>query len=239
MWWPQDLETWAKVASDVASALSTVITLFAGIIAALWAYTKFVIERGLLPGVQFNVELATVGEQGDKKLVEILLHLKNVGSSTLVVKNLRIDMRYLDDSAELSLFKSGNGFIGKVVFPNSLRKDMKEGKVPLHETEPASTVRAIEQKRKEDKHREGIETRGFPLLDHNTFVLPAVDQIYTFTTAIPRSATYVLSWASFEYAVAPTRTQTAILFLSRRLGLIQYSLTHIEEPHTHERVFKV
>ena len=72
---------------------------------------------------------------------------------------------------------------------------------------------------------------------YDTFVQPGVDQIYTFVTAVPDNADCILAWASFEYAQTPSAYQNLILRLSRKLGLVQYSLQHVGEPHTLERAF--
>jgi hypothetical protein len=45
--------------------------------------------------------------------------------------------------------------------------------------------------------------------------------------------------SSSEYGQVPSRAQKIIIKLSRRLGLLQYSLTHINEPHTAERMFRI
>ncbi len=236
MWWPGDLKTWTEVILNAIDAVLMLITTIAVLIAALWAYTKFVIEKGSFPGVQFDIELATLGMQHDRKLIEFLLHLKNVGSSTLIVKNLRFDLLYLNENEHVRLFDSGVGRQGKLYFPGSLRRDIAQ-----QSTSPDIDKGFFKENLSTERseHTKGKETRGVPLLEHNTFVLPTVDQIYTFTTAIPQSVAYVLVWSSFEYEIKLTRLNTQILRISRRIGLIQYSLTHINEPHTCERVFKV
>lgn len=196
--------------------LSSAVVLVAGLVTALWAYTKYVVERGLLPPAQFDVDCKFVGLQRDMKLLEVLAHLKNLGTSTLIASDIRVDVRYLDDGdTELSCFNDPTKTnFGRLKFPNSLRK----------------TLGADE---------DIGDRRGIRIVPFDTFVQPGVDQIYTLITAIPRSATYVLVWSSFQYAQHPTLISRLVLFISRRIGLIQYSLSHVAKPHTVERMFRV
>lgn len=195
--------------------LSGVVALMGGLITGLWAYTKYIVERGLLPPAQFEVDCKFVGLQGNKKLLEILMHLKNLGTSTLIASNIRVDVLYLDDTDKPLLFRDpAKSSFGRLQFPHSLRKDLRQ-----------------------DKDENG--QRGLNVVPHDTFVQPGVDQVYTLVTAVPKSTSHVLIWSSFQYAQHPTLLSRFVLFLSRRLGLIQYSLDHVSKPHTIERVFPV
>jgi hypothetical protein len=53
------------------------------------------------------------------------------------------------------------------------------------------------------------------------------------------STSFVLIKCSFKYGQYPSKSQRLIIKLTRRLGLIQYSLTHATEPHIIERIFKI
>jgi hypothetical protein len=215
---PQTLKTWLDL-------ISGIVALVAGLIAGFWAYTKFVLERGLLPPVQFDIECEPRGLQGEKMVLEVLLHLKNLGSSTLVATNIRVDMRYLDATDEPSLFENPEkSTFGRLRFPRSLQRDLLGG---------SENIAAGDQTKKSN-HLDGI-----PILRYDTFVQPGVDQTYTFVTAVPKSTTFVRVFSSFEYELHPSRFQRAILFLSRRFGLLQYSLDHVRAPHTAERVFRM
>lgn len=195
--------------------LSSAVALSAGLVAALWAYTKYVLERGLLPPAQFDVDCKFVGLQGDKKLLEILVHLKNLGTSTLITSDVRVDVLYLDDADKPSLFEDPTRpTFGRLRFPRSLRKELRQDE-------------------------EAGNRRGMRVVPYDTFVQPGVDQVYTLITAIPESTIYVLIWSSFQYAQHPTLISRFVLFLSRQLGLLQYSLGHVSRPHTIERVFRV
>jgi|SRR3990172_434087 len=193
------------------------VTLIAGLVTALWAYTKFVLERTLLPPTQFDLDCRSVGSQGDKKLLEILVYLKNLGSSTLIASDIRVDVLYIidDPDEKLDLVKDpSKPTFGRLWFPRSLRKDLSQ-----------------------DKQTDN--RRGIKVVPYDTFVQPGVNQAYTLVTAIPKSTTFVLVWSSFQYAQHPTLITRLIWFVSRRIGLIQYSLDHVSEPHTIERVFRV
>jgi hypothetical protein len=203
--------------------------LVVGLIGALWAYTKFVLERGLLPPVQFTIEATTVGSSAGATLIEILIHLKNVGSATLVARNIRIDVMYTEKSDKLAVFENpGDPKFGRAIFAHSLRKDLRSRVNPSKHPQVGTPKVVSPADKATDREpvtqASGKEDRGFLVLEHHTFVQPGVDQTYTFATSLPESSRYLLTWASFEYEPRPHRIQSAILTMSRRLGLIQYSL---------------
>jgi hypothetical protein len=199
------------------------------------------LERGLLPPVQFDIDCRNLGPLGDTKVLEIVVHHKNLGSAALVEMNIRVDILYIDARDEYHaaqdwsvgkyLFHAPDYRMGRLKFPGNLTKDVGYMR-------PQAAAQSSEKSRSK-KQRPAREKRGICLLPHATFVQPGVDQVYTYVTVVPESTTYVLVWSSFEYAQFPSRLQGGILYLSRLLGLIQFSLQHIEEPHTAERVFKV
>jgi hypothetical protein len=82
------LDSWKTLLEIVTG----ILMLVGGAGAFLWGYAKFVLERGFLPPVQSDIECRTVGAQGEKLLLEVLLHHKNIGSSTLVEMNIRVDL---------------------------------------------------------------------------------------------------------------------------------------------------
>jgi hypothetical protein len=224
---PNILGPWLELVSGV-------FALVAGLVTAFWAYTKFVLERGLLPPVQFEVDCKAVGLQRDKVVLEILLHLKNLGTSVLVATNIRVDVLYLDAADEPNLFEDPHKpTFGRLRFARSLREDAVPPGSDRTDAPPAGDLPAHE------RQKSSGGGRGITVLQYDTFVQSGVDQVYTFVTAVPASTTYVLVWSSFQYAQHPSRFQRYTLILSRRLGLIQYSLEHVREPHTIERVFKI
>jgi hypothetical protein len=203
----ETITTWLNV---VTSAVAMLAVLIGG----LWAYTKFILERGLLPPVEFTLDCDRLGVQGEKQLVEILLHLKNMGNSTLVAEDIQTRLRYITSEDEMAVFSdAAKPTFGRVNFPHSHSKAILD-----NDPDSPSLI---------------------PVLNYDTFVQPGVDQAYTLVTALPRSATYLLVWAQFRYANCPSTFERVVIRVSRALGLIHYSLDHVTEPHTIERAFKV
>ncbi|MEA5536787.1 hypothetical protein [Crocosphaera sp. XPORK-15E] len=238
MFWPRDLQTWIEVTSNLS-------IIFGAFITGLWVYSKFIAERGIIPSVKFDLTLENKGVQSDKYLLEIFLYLKNLGSSTLVVHNLRIDLRYLNQTDDALIFGDENKK-GRLSFINSLEEDLLFD-VNVSPVKPQSSGKGL-KKNKIEKLLDRIlffkvtmqeEKRGIKVIGHDTFVRPQIEQIYTFGTVVPKSATYILVWSSFEYKVYPSRLQLGILRFSRVLGLTQFNLTHITKPHTFERIFNL
>jgi hypothetical protein len=229
--------------NDVSSwvtLLIQVLGLAAVSIGALWAYLRYVLERGIFPPAQLDVEVVTVGSLADTTLLEVLVHLENLGSSTLIVRNVRVDIRYLcgDDDAEIFQDASDPRF-GRVNFSHSLRADIDEvSPVGSESTGPDGT--STSHSLGNGPEAKGIgQGRGFQLVRHDTFVQAGITQTYTFVTKVPEASRYVLAFASFEYAQRLRRIQRIANRLGRGLGLIQFSLHHVREPHTAERVFTV
>jgi hypothetical protein len=272
------------------AAISSLSALFVGFVTALWAYTKFIVERGLLPPAQFEIECTSVGSQRGVTVLEIILHLRNLGSSALIATNIRADVRYLNkdevpdlvhlDGSEKDWAEEQQKLrqFGRVRFPGTVKGELElisskprhkrpvqkkswwtrfRGRVGALAAKLGQAIRVpwrvstvggwfprvvrkgrawIAARRRGRRRR---ETRGFSVMAHDTFVQPGVDQRYSFTTGVPTSAAYVLVWASFEYAQSPKLVQRVMLWASRRLGLIQFTLRHVTEPHTTERVFKL
>lgn len=204
---PELIKPWL----DIVIAAVTLIGLVLG---ALWAYTKFILERGYLPPVEFKVGCNVLGKQGNKHIVEVLLYLKNLGNSTLVATDIQTRVRYVDSSEEVTVMTDvAKATFAHMCFPHVFSKSI------LGEQRDSPSV--------------------IPIVPHDTFVQPGVNQVYTLVTALPQSATYMLVWAQFRYAQHPSRLQWFVIKLSRRLGLIHYSLDHVTKPHTTERAFKL
>jgi hypothetical protein len=220
------LKPWIEVIASLSA-------LIIGLVTALWVYTKFVVERGLLPPVQFGVDCRPMGHQGEKMLIEIAVHMKNMGTSNLIATDIRVDIRYLEQGPTPELLTDPEpGLFGRVRFPGSVSKDLLktaglDAPPPLRGKMRAANESSGKPKR----------PRGFSVMPYDTFVQPQVDQAYTFATTVPRSASHVLVWSSFRYAQRPKALQKVVLWVSRRLGLIQFTLEHATKAHTTERVF--
>lgn len=251
-----DWEAIAARLPDMKSLLDLllrVVTLISAAVGGLWAYTKFIVERGLLPPVQFDVDCRRIGDSDGSVMLDIGLHLKNLGSSTLVARNLRLDVCYRDGELPgpsfhkkladgsfrtgpgKALFLRGPGRAGRLVFPGCLAEDLGLGPEAVESGSPEKVVPPPRRKRKVKP----LTTRGLPILAADAFVQPNVDQRFGFVTALPAHVSMVLVWGAFEYAQRPSVLQHLFLWLSRRLGLVQFTLAHIRRPHTVERVFEV
>lgn len=95
------------------------VVLIMVLLVGLWTYTKFVIERALLPPVGFTLDCHVLGEQSGKRLVEVLLHLRNAGGATLVATDIATRLRYItsDDSLDL-LGDPTKSTFGRANFPH-------------------------------------------------------------------------------------------------------------------------
>jgi hypothetical protein len=203
--------------------------LFLGLIgAAFLAYTKFVIERGIFPPAQFCIRCKSLGLQKDKVVLEILLCIKNLGSSVLVVSNLSLELRYIKTSEDPEFLKIRDPkechLLGRLCFPHCLKEEVC--KISIQDPKMCG-----DDKRSCD--------HSFCVLSQRTFIKPGVDQVYTFVTSVPEPASYIRVFASFKYPEHYSILQKCSLAISRRLGLINYTLKNINKPHTVERIFKV
>jgi hypothetical protein len=207
---PEDFQTWV----EITAAIGGLLVAFIG---GLWAYTKFVVERGLLPPAEFTIDCNAIGTQAGKRIIEVLLHLQNCGGSTLVATKVNARLLYVNEGDEIDVFndfkdKKKRKLFGRANFPHSVGKTIT---APIEGPSEISVV------------------------PHDTFVRPGVTQTYTLVSAIPESATFLLVTGQFIYAQRPSRLQWFTIKLSRRLGLTQYSLDHIKKPHSIERAFSL
>lgn len=218
---PKSIKDWIDVAQGI-------FTLFATLLVGFWAWIRLVLERGLLPPSQMDIALRNLGSTEQATLVEIGVNILNKGSSALVVTDLRIRLRYLnaDDDIELIDDPARSAF-GRIHFTRAHSLARRDS-----DKEPKTTG--------QPKTEYGSLTGGeFLVVPYDTFVQPGVSQSYTFATALPCNAKYLLARASFRYQLRPSGAQLALLVLGRRLGLMQYSLHHIREPHTSEKSFNL
>jgi hypothetical protein len=116
-------------------------------------------------------------------------------------------------------------------FPNSLIKDEKidaSNLIPIKIRENKEQFDLWNKKKRKD--------RGFLVLEHDTFVQAGVDQVYTFVTMVPKDTLCFLTRCSFQYAQNLSNWQNRVSIISRKLGLIQFTLKHAQKPHTVEDV---
>ena len=217
----------------VTAAIFNILGIIALVLGGLWAYTKYVVERGLLPPIQFGVDCKRLGNVGDKSIFVFEINLKNVGSSTLVARWIFLDVKYIkQNDQDLVLFEDYRA--GRLRFNHSLLTDLN-----LDTKKLVDAARKAAPKRQNKTMPAPAHCRGLPVLPYDTFVQPSVDQLYTFATMLPSDTVCVLMYASFQYGQNLNALQGAIYRLSRKLGLIHYSLQHVSVPHRAERIFWV
>jgi hypothetical protein len=226
--------------------LGLILSIVVLIVTGFWAYARFVLERNALPSVQPELVCNVPGIQDNKKIIEILLHLKNIGSSTLVVKKIYVDLLYItNNDQQLRLFGEPDPKIEKIDpkdldkfgildFPHTLRKEL--GTIELKE----ESVKPTQNKGTDTKGKDKTKPRGLPQSKGKVFfVQPGVDQIFTFVTGLPTTASYLLVHAEFRYIQNRNLGRRLLLYITKKLGLIQFTLEEVEYPHTLERVFNI
>ena len=209
--------------------ISGLFTLVAASMAALWVYTKYILERGFLPPVNFFVKIKKLGAVGEHYIIDFKIHLHNLGSTTLIARDIRLDILYLEKNDHIEILKK-EGQVGRLDFKKNIKKLWK---IKPENLMPEKIKRDEE---KLDRWRQR-KHRGFLVLERDTFVQAEVDQTYTFVTLLPKDTICFLTWCSFQYAQKLSGWQQWISRLSRKLGLIQYTLAHAEDHHTLEEVF--
>jgi hypothetical protein len=214
-------------------AVSGTFALVTAAIVGLWVYTRFVLERGLVPPSEFNTECSIAGSHQGHYLIQVFLRINNHGASNLIIRNLRVDLHYLDEKDKVRLATEAASF-GRIRFERSVRRLVQQQASQEDLGHAATVPTTIVQSEKGE-----LAGRGIVVVPWDTFVQGKTEQVFTYLTALPTTARYVRVWASFEYAQNPSRFQNWTVKLSRRLGLIQYSLKHISKPHTAERLFSV
>lgn len=230
----------------------TTVGVIIAILSGLLAIAKVLIERILLPSVQFDIYCKKLGRIKDRLLLDIKIQLRNVGSSTLVARNMRLDIRYIltsdfkdddkDDNEgeneyfENQLFKESKKDgeyqkVGRLYFPNSLIKKMNIDPLDLMPDKVKD-----DNQSKEEYIEKKFRKRGFLILENDSFVQPGVNQSYNFTTTVPKDSLCVLTWSSFQYAHSLSPFQQKFVNIMKKLNLIRHTLQRAKKPHTVESV---
>lgn len=137
--------------------------------------------------------------------------------------------------------KKVHDLAGRLIYPNSVIEKMKIDPSTLM-PKKIRKAKEILKKNKDAEAKEKVDRwenqkhRGFLVLEQDTFVQAGVDQIYTFVTMVPEDTICCLIWCSFQYAQEPKKWQKTVSKISRKIGLIQYNLEHVQIPHTVEDV---
>jgi len=182
-------------------------------VGGLWALTKYVIEKGLVPAADLDLACNVLGEKEGKKIIEFTVHLVNKGSSIIVANDIRLVLKTINTKDHLSVYRDERK-LGRLKFPNSLCKELT----------------------KDSEHK---ECEAFTLVPFATFIQPAVDQKYSFVTTVSGDVEFVHAHAEFHCAQEPNVLQKKLIWISRKVGLMRYSLEHIDKPHTAQRAFSV
>lgn len=238
------------LANWVRENLSWLLPALVAVVGGVWAYAKFIVERSILPASEFDIELHEVGAQDESLVLEIVATLENRGSTSLVVQNLWIDVLYLLEGDPVELWDSPSKDpkrCGRVDFRRKLRGRLdKEAVAAAREDafgvwEKSNEALSDPARRLEAGGRDASrrEPRGLPVAPHRTFVSAGVMQRYTYVTALPADASFVLVHAAFYYEPGGSPLQHLAWRVLQGLGLVSHSLRHVREPHTCERVFKL
>jgi hypothetical protein len=101
-----------------ASALESFTTVAAIIGGGWWAYWKFVIQRGNEPATDIEVDVAFIGAQDDKLVVQITSTLNNKSLVRLQYDDFQVSARYLlpDDAVR----EGGERLAFQLLFPRTI-----------------------------------------------------------------------------------------------------------------------
>jgi hypothetical protein len=75
-------------------AIASLVTAIVALSALIAGYGQFVVRRGLLPAVEFDVEFAVTHHGATQLIGEPTLVIRNLGTDTLIVTNVRCRIRY-------------------------------------------------------------------------------------------------------------------------------------------------
>ena len=199
--------------------VATILAIVCSLIAGLWAYLVFIVGRGLLPAVQFDIEFNSLGKKNDQRLFQISYIVQNKGHYPLVVSDLKTKIRYIESDDKLTTENNENkATYCRLIFPRSLGKLIKTG-------DPLSPKKIIS---------------SLKLVDYDTFVQPGLDQIYNFTIALPEKTEYVLIKGFFNYNIKELTWFSQILLgIGVKIKVIPFLFQHINKPHTVEKTFSI
>lgn len=235
--------------------LAHLISLLTVVVAAWWTYTKFIVERQRFPSVEFNIDCQKIGQLGERWVLEVRLCLNNVGTTTLRVHNLRLDVRYQppgQNSApampreerlyEDQLYLRENHQAGRLYFPLSLIKEMGISPENLVPNKMPKGQQSKGPERRETKEKKSIpnECRGFLVLEDDTYVQPGVCQVYTFITTVPRKTQGVLLWGAFQHIRSTSQGRWFQRLLRKSIKqteIAKNELKNVSKPHTAERTY--
>lgn len=105
--------------NNLTGSLESLATIAALSVGAYWTYQRFIKQRENFAFIEFTVDIAFVGRQGDWWIVELLANLENKG---------KVQHRFSDLSFDLASLSIGEGlersdeFNGQACFPGTVAK---------------------------------------------------------------------------------------------------------------------
>jgi hypothetical protein len=204
------MSSWKDAASVVTAAVA-VIALIAG-------YVKFVLQRAILPCVEFDVNFSALRSGAERHQCEIVLTVKNVGPGSGYVANVQGRVRYAE-AGESDVARDAV----EPAFPHSLQPSSKP---------EAAAARGVDSAAGTELPEESpliLKGSGFlfqPALKP-AFIQPGVTQVYRKPIALPGKADLVHVWAAFHYTIqaGPLTRFFARIFVSHAKAQRQLDYT--------------
>ena len=202
-----------------AAALATAA---AAIAAVAGGYVQFVLKPSFLPSAEFDVDFMPLLRDRDCLYGEIAVVIKNVGSNTLVVQNVRCIVRYLTDKpavgtrprlsepqfAKLPTPQGEDAFVEDVVQPE---RTSVSGIAPSISYPSAPNVTISNGTAVSEAPRRRV---WLLLVGSRTFIQPGVTQHYRKPLTLHPATRLVDVVAAFDYKFKLRRTRRFLVRLS-------------------------
>jgi hypothetical protein len=199
------------------------ITAIAAVLALLGSYVQFVLKPSVLPSAEFDVDFASLYRDSEHLYGEVAVVMKNVGSNTLVVENVRYRLRYLASTPVHAYSKRSSeplftplpdpqGEERYTTVPDPPTKqppsdDAGEISLPVGPSEPSQ----LPSPPPSGEPQPGL---WFALVTTRTFIQPGVTQNYRKPVMLPPSTFLVDVVAAFDYKFKLRRVRTFLVKLS-------------------------
>jgi hypothetical protein len=103
--------------SQFAAGLESIVTAAAVIVAAVWAYWKFVLHGEGRAHVSFSADIVFIKRQGDWWIVELLAWIENKGKVRHRIRDFRFDVAILTENDPIEEAKE---YRNQVCFPHKI-----------------------------------------------------------------------------------------------------------------------
>ncbi len=110
-----------QIFQQLTGGFQSIATIIAVIVGGIWTYRLFVQREKGIPRIEFTVDIAFVGKQGDQWLVELLAFVENKGLVQHTASNFNFDVRCLLESDQI---KEGDE---RIDFQINIPHKLKEG----------------------------------------------------------------------------------------------------------------